>query len=95
MNGCSSQARNEGMLYIACPQQDDLSLLGPPSGQGAGDGARTRDKVFLQISGRIRYPLCHRRPTRNEGYNCDSCKRQSLEWKEYDEGFTTSLGKHD
>ncbi|GFN73712.1 hypothetical protein PoB_000021800 [Plakobranchus ocellatus] len=28
----------------ASPQQDDLSLSGPPSGQGAGSGARTRDR---------------------------------------------------
>ncbi|GFO43535.1 hypothetical protein PoB_007004000 [Plakobranchus ocellatus] len=26
------------------PQQDDLRLLGPPSGQGAGSGTRTRDR---------------------------------------------------
>ncbi|GFN86294.1 hypothetical protein PoB_001280000 [Plakobranchus ocellatus] len=26
------------------PQQGDLRLSGPPSGQGAGSGARTRDK---------------------------------------------------
>ncbi|GFN75713.1 hypothetical protein PoB_000221900 [Plakobranchus ocellatus] len=26
------------------PQQGDLRLLGPPSGQGAGSGARTRDR---------------------------------------------------
>ncbi|GFO33881.1 hypothetical protein PoB_006038600 [Plakobranchus ocellatus] len=28
----------------ASPQQDDLGLFGPPSGQGAGGGARTRDR---------------------------------------------------
>ncbi|GFN86758.1 hypothetical protein PoB_001326400 [Plakobranchus ocellatus] len=27
-----------------CPQQGDLRLSGPPSGQGAGSGARTRDR---------------------------------------------------
>ncbi|GFN81551.1 hypothetical protein PoB_000805700 [Plakobranchus ocellatus] len=32
------------LLYIASPQQGDLKLLGSPSGQGAGDGARTRDR---------------------------------------------------
>ncbi|GFO07053.1 DNA repair protein rhp54 [Plakobranchus ocellatus] len=26
------------------PQQGDLRLSGPPSGQGAGSGARTRDR---------------------------------------------------
>ncbi|GFN76575.1 hypothetical protein PoB_000308100 [Plakobranchus ocellatus] len=33
-----------GFLYIASPQQGDLRLSGPPSGQGAGGGARTRDR---------------------------------------------------
>ncbi|GFO38633.1 ranbp-type and c3hc4-type Zinc finger-containing protein 1 [Plakobranchus ocellatus] len=31
-------------LYIASPQQGDLRLSGPPSGQGAGSGARTHDR---------------------------------------------------
>ncbi|GFO23846.1 hypothetical protein PoB_005035100 [Plakobranchus ocellatus] len=31
-------------LYIASPQQGDLRLSGPPSGQGASSGARTRDR---------------------------------------------------
>ncbi|GFO18692.1 hypothetical protein PoB_004519700 [Plakobranchus ocellatus] len=31
-------------LYIASPQQGDLRLSDPPSGQGAGGGARTRDR---------------------------------------------------
>ncbi|GFN89787.1 hypothetical protein PoB_001629300 [Plakobranchus ocellatus] len=30
----------------ANPQQGDLRLLGPPTGQGAGNGARTRDRRF-------------------------------------------------
>ncbi|GFO29141.1 hypothetical protein PoB_005564600 [Plakobranchus ocellatus] len=34
----------KGFLYIASPQQGDLRLSGPPSGQGAGGGARTRDR---------------------------------------------------
>ncbi|GFO28280.1 acid-sensing ion channel 4 [Plakobranchus ocellatus] len=34
----------EKVLYIASPQQGDLRLSGPPSGQGAGGGARTRDR---------------------------------------------------
>ncbi|GFN82658.1 hypothetical protein PoB_000916400 [Plakobranchus ocellatus] len=34
----------EFFLYIASPQQGDLRLSGPPSGQGAGSGARTRDR---------------------------------------------------
>ncbi|GFO03161.1 hypothetical protein PoB_002966600 [Plakobranchus ocellatus] len=33
-----------GFLYIASPQQGDLRLLSPPSGQSAGSGARTRDR---------------------------------------------------
>ncbi|GFN75958.1 hypothetical protein PoB_000246400 [Plakobranchus ocellatus] len=33
-----------GFVYIASPQQGDLRLSGPPSGQGAGGGARTRDR---------------------------------------------------
>ncbi|GFO19277.1 hypothetical protein PoB_004578200 [Plakobranchus ocellatus] len=38
--------RKEGrkVLYIASPQQCDLKLLGPPSGQGAGGKTRTRDR---------------------------------------------------
>ncbi|GFO25604.1 hypothetical protein PoB_005210900 [Plakobranchus ocellatus] len=31
-------------LYKASPDQGDLRLSGPPSGQGAGDKARTRDR---------------------------------------------------
>ncbi|GFO19029.1 hypothetical protein PoB_004553400 [Plakobranchus ocellatus] len=31
-------------LYMASPQQGDLRLSGPPSGQGAKSGARTRDR---------------------------------------------------
>ncbi|GFO21711.1 hypothetical protein PoB_004821600 [Plakobranchus ocellatus] len=31
-------------IYIASSQQGDLRLSDPPSGQGAGDGARTRDR---------------------------------------------------
>ncbi|GFO34036.1 hypothetical protein PoB_006054100 [Plakobranchus ocellatus] len=39
-------------LYKASPQQGDLRLSGPTSGQGAGDGARTRDrKVPADLSG--------------------------------------------
>ncbi|GFN87126.1 hypothetical protein PoB_001363200 [Plakobranchus ocellatus] len=30
--------------FPASPQQGDLRLSGPPSGQGAGSGARTRDR---------------------------------------------------
>ncbi|GFO44507.1 hypothetical protein PoB_007101200 [Plakobranchus ocellatus] len=32
------------LWYVASPQQGDLRLSGPPSGQGAGGGARTRDR---------------------------------------------------
>ncbi|GFO48121.1 hypothetical protein PoB_007462600 [Plakobranchus ocellatus] len=43
------KGRGEGglvfwFLFIASPQQGDLRLSGPPSGQGAGGGARTRDR---------------------------------------------------
>ncbi|GFO30041.1 dihydroflavonol 4-reductase [Plakobranchus ocellatus] len=31
-------------LFEKRPQQGDLRLSGPPSGQGAGGGARTRDR---------------------------------------------------
>ncbi|GFO24839.1 hypothetical protein PoB_005134400 [Plakobranchus ocellatus] len=31
-------------LCEAIPQQGDLKLSGPPSGQGAGGGAQTRDR---------------------------------------------------
>ncbi|GFO35073.1 hypothetical protein PoB_006157800 [Plakobranchus ocellatus] len=31
-------------LCLKSPQQGDLRLLDPPSGQGAGSGARTRDR---------------------------------------------------
>ncbi|GFN95733.1 hypothetical protein PoB_002223900 [Plakobranchus ocellatus] len=30
--------------WATCPQQGDLRLSGPPSGHGAGSGARTRDR---------------------------------------------------
>ncbi|GFN93621.1 gamma aminobutyric acid receptor subunit, partial [Plakobranchus ocellatus] len=53
----------------------DLRLSGPPSGQGAGSGARTRDRRSLQISGRTRKPLCYRRPR----FTCEEAeaRRQS------------------
>ncbi|GFO14215.1 guanine nucleotide-binding protein g(o) subunit alpha [Plakobranchus ocellatus] len=37
-------ARDIKLLLLASPQQGDLRLSGPPSGQGAGSGARTRDR---------------------------------------------------
>ncbi|GFO49804.1 hypothetical protein PoB_007630900 [Plakobranchus ocellatus] len=43
------QARIKGVsdiLYIASSQQGDPRLSGPPSGQGDGGGARTRDRTF-------------------------------------------------
>ncbi|GFN82565.1 hypothetical protein PoB_000907100, partial [Plakobranchus ocellatus] len=36
-----SHAYLDWVLYKASPQQGDLRLSGPPSGQGAGVGART------------------------------------------------------
>ncbi|GFO44553.1 hypothetical protein PoB_007105800 [Plakobranchus ocellatus] len=35
------------LLYTAFPQQGDLRLSGPPSGQGASGGARTPDRMVL------------------------------------------------
>ncbi|GFN76900.1 hypothetical protein PoB_000340600 [Plakobranchus ocellatus] len=39
-----SLKKRDSFLYIASPQQGDLRLSGPPSGQDAGGGARTRDR---------------------------------------------------
>ncbi|GFO26263.1 hypothetical protein PoB_005276800 [Plakobranchus ocellatus] len=36
--------RKNSPQKIIGPQQGDLRLSGPPSGQGAGGGARTRDR---------------------------------------------------
>ncbi|GFN76367.1 hypothetical protein PoB_000287300 [Plakobranchus ocellatus] len=36
--------KGSGFIYIASPQQGDIRLQGPPSGRGADDGARTRDR---------------------------------------------------
>ncbi|GFO31800.1 hypothetical protein PoB_005830500 [Plakobranchus ocellatus] len=41
---CINRIQVGWFVYIASPQQGDLRLLGPPSGQGAGGGARTRDR---------------------------------------------------
>ncbi|GFO29619.1 hypothetical protein PoB_005612400 [Plakobranchus ocellatus] len=38
-----------GFMHIASPQQGDLGLSRPPSGQSAGGGARTRDKRVLAL----------------------------------------------
>ncbi|GFO22743.1 hypothetical protein PoB_004924800 [Plakobranchus ocellatus] len=47
-----------GLVFGYSPYQGDLRLSGPPSGQGVGDGPRTRDRRVpagsLQISGRAR-----------------------------------------
>ncbi|GFO21385.1 hypothetical protein PoB_004789000 [Plakobranchus ocellatus] len=46
-------------LYIASPQQDDLRLSGFPSGQGAGGGARSRDRMvpaYLRADSRATVP---------------------------------------
>ncbi|GFN85991.1 hypothetical protein PoB_001249700 [Plakobranchus ocellatus] len=42
-----TQPASERSLAIQGPQQGDLRLSGPPSGQGAGGGARTRDTRVL------------------------------------------------
>ncbi|GFN73871.1 hypothetical protein PoB_000037700 [Plakobranchus ocellatus] len=36
-----------GSIKLVSPQQGDLRFSGPPSGQGAGGRARTRDRGFL------------------------------------------------
>ncbi|GFO45250.1 hypothetical protein PoB_007175500 [Plakobranchus ocellatus] len=36
-------------MQIESPQQGDLRLSGPPSGQGAGGGARTRDRMVPAV----------------------------------------------
>ncbi|GFO31638.1 hypothetical protein PoB_005814300 [Plakobranchus ocellatus] len=41
-------------LYIASPQQGDVRLSGPPSGQSAGGGVEPSTEGRLQISGRTR-----------------------------------------
>ncbi|GFO33659.1 hypothetical protein PoB_006016400 [Plakobranchus ocellatus] len=50
-------------LYVANPQQGDLRLSDPPSGQRAGGGTRAPTARSMQISGRISYPLHHRCPS--------------------------------
>ncbi|GFN99020.1 hypothetical protein PoB_002552600 [Plakobranchus ocellatus] len=42
--GAGKRSSAIGFLYIASPQQGDLRLSGPPSGQGASSGAQTRDR---------------------------------------------------
>ncbi|GFN82731.1 toll-like receptor g [Plakobranchus ocellatus] len=49
-------------LYIASPQQRDLRLSGPLSGQGAGSGAQTCGRDVPADLRADRYRLCHRRP---------------------------------
>ncbi|GFN99021.1 hypothetical protein PoB_002552700 [Plakobranchus ocellatus] len=36
---------DNALILAASPQQGGLRLLGPPSGHGAGVGARTRDRM--------------------------------------------------
>ncbi|GFO40486.1 hypothetical protein PoB_006699100 [Plakobranchus ocellatus] len=40
----TTESLSLSFLFIASPQQGDLKLSGPPSGHGAGSGARTRDR---------------------------------------------------
>ncbi|GFO39643.1 hypothetical protein PoB_006614800 [Plakobranchus ocellatus] len=53
-----------GFLCIASPQKVDPRLSVPPSGQGASRGLEPTTEESLQISGRGRYPLCHKNPHR-------------------------------
>ncbi|GFO40185.1 hypothetical protein PoB_006669000 [Plakobranchus ocellatus] len=48
-------------LYMASSQQGDLTLSGPLSSQGTDSRLEPATEGPLQISGRIHYPLCHRR----------------------------------
>ncbi|GFN82943.1 retrovirus-related pol polyprotein from transposon opus [Plakobranchus ocellatus] len=43
-SGYSNTQDQEEGSHIFSPQQGDLRLSGPPSGQGTGSGARTRDR---------------------------------------------------
>ncbi|GFO36261.1 hypothetical protein PoB_006276600 [Plakobranchus ocellatus] len=50
LDGNLSTLEAVGCLYIASPQQGDIRLSGLPSGQGAGAGARTRDRMAASLS---------------------------------------------
>ncbi|GFO27990.1 hypothetical protein PoB_005449500 [Plakobranchus ocellatus] len=52
--GLNSMTENVRFLYIASPQQGDLRLSGPPSGQGAGGGVEPATEGSPKISGRTR-----------------------------------------
>ncbi|GFO30740.1 hypothetical protein PoB_005724500 [Plakobranchus ocellatus] len=43
-DGRRNQTQKSADRRRFCPQQGDLRFLGPPSGQGAGGGAGTRDR---------------------------------------------------
>ncbi|GFN78315.1 hypothetical protein PoB_000482100 [Plakobranchus ocellatus] len=43
-NNNSTSIMSKIRLMRSCPQQGDLRLSGPPSGQGADGGARTCDR---------------------------------------------------
>ncbi|GFO12485.1 hypothetical protein PoB_003899000 [Plakobranchus ocellatus] len=62
-------------LYIASPQQGDLRLSGPPSGQGADGGARTRDrKVPADLRANSLATVPPTPPSRQEGATeCAQC----------------------
>ncbi|GFO02273.1 hypothetical protein PoB_002877800 [Plakobranchus ocellatus] len=57
------RGEGQGFLYIASPQHGDLS--GPPSGQGAGCGARTSRQ---------------RDPCRSQGGLASHCATDTLRW---------------
>ncbi|GFN98619.1 hypothetical protein PoB_002512500 [Plakobranchus ocellatus] len=59
-------------LYIANPQQGDLRLLGPPSDQGTGGGARTRDRrvpADLRADSLATEPPTHHKNNKNSNNN--------------------------
>ncbi|GFN97352.1 hypothetical protein PoB_002385800 [Plakobranchus ocellatus] len=61
--GCVLFITRKGVSVLkASPQQGDLRLSGPPSGQGASSGAPTRDRRVPADLRRTRKPLCYRRP---------------------------------
>ncbi|GFO41482.1 hypothetical protein PoB_006798700 [Plakobranchus ocellatus] len=52
----------DACMYIAYPQHGDLRFSGPRQAREPVAGLEPATEGSLQISGRIRYPLCHRRP---------------------------------
>ncbi|GFN96440.1 hypothetical protein PoB_002294600 [Plakobranchus ocellatus] len=47
----------QGNFGLVSSAKGNLKLSGLPSDQGTSGEARTHDRRFLQVSGRVRYPL--------------------------------------